>query len=375
MVCAQLYCQNWKSDVGWVKHGTPQSGALREPVQNRVTCSQRFDSVRNPPFPRFASRTLRLAVAVSSWQGYQGWRRGLCPIMLPELRINLQGKVTQTRDRKNGQLQNTLRRRSLRAGFRSWRQVQQPAGDELGRRGTPGCKHGRRKRRKAARRRTGLFYPTGPDGMYTPGLFQDRYLADGTRAAAIVSHDPGAYGTTTFWLDNTNATPGENVINATFFKWEMTPTPGHEADTTIGLTIDLCHYPAIRSPCCQFPKVNVDWASPRTMPTTWKVEGSAGQPLLFPARAPTANRQSTPGKLRGNDFGDIRPGQCPLRSHHGPRRRRRRQTRDDQRGRTDRVLRQRRRPADHQQADFRCRQGPLRNGQCRPARPLGRQLG
>lgn len=34
-----------------------------------------------------------------------------------------------------------------------------------------------------------LFYPTGPDGMYTPGLFQDRYLADGTRAAAIVDHD------------------------------------------------------------------------------------------------------------------------------------------------------------------------------------------
>ena len=37
--------------VGWVKHGTPRSGALREPVQNCDTCSQGFDSVRNPPFP------------------------------------------------------------------------------------------------------------------------------------------------------------------------------------------------------------------------------------------------------------------------------------------------------------------------------------
>ena len=35
-------------------------GALREPVQNRETRSQGFDSVRNPPFPpRFASRTLQ----------------------------------------------------------------------------------------------------------------------------------------------------------------------------------------------------------------------------------------------------------------------------------------------------------------------------
>ncbi len=37
--------------VGWVKHGTPRNGALREPVQNSDTCSQGFDSVRNPPFP------------------------------------------------------------------------------------------------------------------------------------------------------------------------------------------------------------------------------------------------------------------------------------------------------------------------------------
>ena len=36
-------------------------GALREPVQNCLTCIQGFDSVRNPPFSqRFAPRTLRV---------------------------------------------------------------------------------------------------------------------------------------------------------------------------------------------------------------------------------------------------------------------------------------------------------------------------
>ena len=38
--------------VGWVKHGPLRNGALREPAQNRLSRSQRFDSVRNPPFPR-----------------------------------------------------------------------------------------------------------------------------------------------------------------------------------------------------------------------------------------------------------------------------------------------------------------------------------
>ena len=51
-------------NVGWVKHGSPGNGALREPVQNSDTCSQGFDSATmgtwcpNPPFSgRFASRT------------------------------------------------------------------------------------------------------------------------------------------------------------------------------------------------------------------------------------------------------------------------------------------------------------------------------
>ncbi len=54
-------------NVGWVKHGSPGNGALREPVQNSDTCSQGFHSATmgtwcpNPPFPgRFASRTLPL---------------------------------------------------------------------------------------------------------------------------------------------------------------------------------------------------------------------------------------------------------------------------------------------------------------------------
>ncbi len=144
-----------------------------------------------------------------------------------------------------------------------------------------------------------LFYPTGPDGMYTPGLFQDRYLADGTRAAAIVDHDAGAFGTTTFWLDNTNATPGENVINATFFKWEMTPTAGHEADASMSLAIDLCHYSGDSVTALPISKVNVDWASPRTMPTTWMVEGSLDNHTYFPLvpRQPTdrAHRESYAG--------------------------------------------------------------------------------
>ena len=53
--------------VGWVKHGPLRNGALREPVKNRGTCSQWFDSATmgtwcpNPPFPgRFAPRTLTI---------------------------------------------------------------------------------------------------------------------------------------------------------------------------------------------------------------------------------------------------------------------------------------------------------------------------
>ena len=57
--------------VGWVEHGNPVSGALREPVQNIGERSQGFDSVRNPPFPgRFAPRTLRSAGTASRWQAY-----------------------------------------------------------------------------------------------------------------------------------------------------------------------------------------------------------------------------------------------------------------------------------------------------------------
>jgi hypothetical protein len=36
--------------VGWVEHGTPVHGALREPTQNNDKHSQGFDPVRNPPF-------------------------------------------------------------------------------------------------------------------------------------------------------------------------------------------------------------------------------------------------------------------------------------------------------------------------------------
>ncbi len=144
-----------------------------------------------------------------------------------------------------------------------------------------------------------LFYPTGPDGMYAPGLFQDRYLADGTRAAAILSHDPGAYGATTFWLDNTNSNPGDGVINATFFKWEVTPVAGHEADATMILTIDLCHYARDTVASLPISRVNVGWASPRTMPTTWKVEGSLDNASYFPLmpEQPTdnVNRESFAG--------------------------------------------------------------------------------
>ncbi len=144
-----------------------------------------------------------------------------------------------------------------------------------------------------------LFYPTGPDGMYTPGLFQDRYLADGSRAATIVGHDPGAYGATTFWLDNTNVNPGDGVINATFFKWEVSPTAGHEADTTMALTIDLCHSPGDTVASLPLSKVNVGWGGPRTMPTTWKVEGSLDNNAYFPlvSEQPTdkANRESFAG--------------------------------------------------------------------------------
>ena len=54
----------------------PSDGALREPVQNSVTRSQGFDSVRNPPFPqRFAPRTLRLGRSV-------GWVKHGTPRMV-----------------------------------------------------------------------------------------------------------------------------------------------------------------------------------------------------------------------------------------------------------------------------------------------------
>ena len=65
------HCKRASFAVGWVEHGNPVSGALREPVQNIGKRSQGFDSVRNPPFPgRFAPRTLRTAATASSWRAY-----------------------------------------------------------------------------------------------------------------------------------------------------------------------------------------------------------------------------------------------------------------------------------------------------------------
>ena len=82
-------------------------------------------------------------------------------------------------------------------------------------------------------------------------------------------------------MDSTNANPGEGVTNATFFKWVVTPTPGHEADTAMTLTLDLCHYPGDTVALLPVSRVNVNWASPRTMPATWKVEGSADNNSYF----------------------------------------------------------------------------------------------
>ena len=71
------HCKRASFAVGWVEHGNPVSGALREPVQNIGKRFQGFDSVRNPPFPgRFAPRTLRSAATASSWQVYD---QGLLP--------------------------------------------------------------------------------------------------------------------------------------------------------------------------------------------------------------------------------------------------------------------------------------------------------
>ena len=52
-------------------------GALREPIQNNLTCYQGFNSVRNPPFtPRFASRTLQVGekcgLTIRTSAGHQG---------------------------------------------------------------------------------------------------------------------------------------------------------------------------------------------------------------------------------------------------------------------------------------------------------------
>lgn len=79
----------------------------------------------------------------------------------------------------------------------------------------------------------------------------------------------------------------------------MTPTAGHEADASMSLAIDLCHYSGDSVAALPISKVNVDWASPRTMPTTWMVEGSLDNHTYFPLvpRQPTdrAHRESYAG--------------------------------------------------------------------------------
>ena len=79
----------------------------------------------------------------------------------------------------------------------------------------------------------------------------------------------------------------------------MTPVAGHEADATMILTIDLCHYARDTVASLPISRVNVGWASPRTMPTTWKVEGSLDNASYFPLmpEQPTdnVNRESFAG--------------------------------------------------------------------------------